>query len=803
MSEPTTSRAVSPPHQDFFGIPLWLIVLAAPVWVPLWAVLCTVMFIVGVCRYLVLDRALRAMMGPEFLGHVSGPAYILLLFGCVLLAPFVLLTLLAWGTIRTLLVVIYYLGRWQVGGDDSAPGKQDSGAIGASAERFRQTLRQTPTFLVGLVWLLLVAASLASLIRPAWVYEKLTWHDPTSGVLELTGQGWYQTCLARGWLSTPPWWVWGMTSPSGEAMTDFQTGFILLAWLLLVRWPGTFAGWLGSKVLCWGQLLLRLLGVLAAGLFSLFAGSGEWIRPDRLAGKILLELVLPLGLVEGTANAILAGIAVLLLMLAVVALLMVLGYRLLRAGARLRQYVPFLAWRLLERKLIAFFAVGAITLCTAMVLVVYSIMGGFLDMMLTRSHDMLGDLVADSQTDTGFTGYDAFLNMLREDPQIEAATPIIYTKGLLRIGGGKRVIGVNVVGIDLPGKQAVVGFNHNLRYQKDSPHATFDPAKLPHAPLDRLETNPPIGAIVGRDTVFHRDSNGNYNYHIFPRYSEFVLSVVPLSPRGTIGEPINLKAMYVDDHLTGVYDVDSRQVYVDFSVLQKVLNMDAGRPDPETGTPGRQPRASQIQIKLKRVNGQPPDQNFIKQKQNEWQNKWDNYASEHTSLSNPWITISTWDEVNGSLIQAVRKEKFMVTTLFGGISLVSVVLVFTLLYLIAMEKSRDVGVIKAVGGSDAGVATIFVAYGAVMGLVGGCLGLVLGTLITWNINQIQDFLASLHPALRVWDPSIYVFETIPSAVNPWAALVIFLIAVFSSTLGSVVPALKAARMQPVETLRYE
>ena len=107
------------------------------------------------------------------------------------------------------------------------------------------------------------------------------------------------------------------------------------------------------------------------------------------------------------------------------------------------------------------------------------------------------------------------------------------------------------------------------------------------------------------------------------------------------------------------------------------------------------------------------------------------------------------------------------------------------------------------GGSSTGVASVFVLYGAAVGITGSLLGAVLGVLFVTYINEIQDFLIQLNPAWRVWDLQVYSFDRIPNEVNPLDAIVVVLVAIVASTFGSVAAAWRAGTMHPVEAIRHE
>jgi lipoprotein-releasing system permease protein len=123
--------------------------------------------------------------------------------------------------------------------------------------------------------------------------------------------------------------------------------------------------------------------------------------------------------------------------------------------------------------------------------------------------------------------------------------------------------------------------------------------------------------------------------------------------------------------------------------------------------------------------------------------------------------------------------------------------------MIVQQNTRDIGIIKSVGATSPGVAGIFVSYGAAVGVVGGAIGSIIGTLFVWYINEIQDALAWLDPAWVIWDPSVYTFDRIPNHVNSSDLAMIYMVAIIASMFGSLMAAVRAARVWPVEALRYE
>ena len=166
------------------------------------------------------------------------------------------------------------------------------------------------------------------------------------------------------------------------------------------------------------------------------------------------------------------------------------------------------------------------------------------------------------------------------------------------------------------------------------------------------------------------------------------------------------------------------------------------------------------------------------------------------------IEVRTWRETAGTFLNAVEKEKLLLVILFGLISVVAVFLIFCIFYMIVMEKTRDIGIVKSVGATGPGVAGVFVGYGLVIGLLGAGLGLLAGGLVVWNINALHDALRQyLH--VSIYSPEVYAFDTLPNTMDPFEVTVICLVAVLSSVMGALLPAVRAARMNPVEALRFE
>lgn len=521
-------------------------------------------------------------------------------------------------------------------------------------------------------------------------------------------------------------------------------------------------------------------------------------------------------------------------------------------------YKLFLALRYLRKKLIALFAVASVTLCVFMVLVVISVMGGFLEMVRERSRGLLSDIVVDNGSLQGFPYYADFIDYLkREMPDtVVAATPVIYNYGILRVPGSNYTKPVRVVGIRLHEYEQVNDFANSLYYDQYYPSTTsLGPQYQPFAGYDergnvrlpddfekanrrwretadrdelneykaapftsasgervfaRVPGQPGYygeekdelpGIIVGRDLLHERSRSGKY-IRYYPLGMDLLLTVVPITPTGTLtgSGSTTLKVRYADDSRTGVFEIDSLNIYADFDMLQRVLMM--GPLEKEDGT-FSEPRASQVLVALAPGVEAKVARPLIERKWEQFRATLPDEPGSNDYHMLQMVQIETWEERQRAFIQAVEKEKVLVTILFAIVSVVAVVLIGCIFYMVVEKKTRDIGIIKSLGASSRGVAWIFIAYGAAVGVVGSVLGGVSGAVFVRYINEIQDLLTRINPNLQVWSPDVYTFDRIPNTVDPKELAVIVIVAIVASMLGALIPAILAARVWPVNALRYE
>jgi lipoprotein-releasing system permease protein len=270
--------------------------------------------------------------------------------------------------------------------------------------------------------------------------------------------------------------------------------------------------------------------------------------------------------------------------------------------------------------------------------------------------------------------------------------------------------------------------------------------------------------------------------------SKIVLNILPLgrSLSATEMTPNTRRFSIVDDCRTDVWPIDSQIVYIPFETIQLLNNMD--QPD----------RCSQIHLK---VRPGASGERRLMEVARQVQEVCSAYARTDPEVPRD-LDARTWRQMQESIISSIQSQRTLAAAMFGISALVCVVLIFVIFYMIVLQKTREIGVMKAVGASGGGVAAIFLGYGAAVGLVGAAAGTVLGMLFVHYINPIHDWLGRAL-GFQVWSRKQFMFERIPNAVDWTAAAFIVMGAILAGLVGALIPAIRSARMQPVEALRYE
>ena len=170
-------------------------------------------------------------------------------------------------------------------------------------------------------------------------------------------------------------------------------------------------------------------------------------------------------------------------------------------------------------------------------------------------------------------------------------------------------------------------------------------------------------------------------------------------------------------------------------------------------------------------------------------------------LGTPRIRVSTWQELDSLIFNAVATEKNMMTLLLIFISIVAIFCVVNTIIVITIQKTHEVGLLKALGFSTSQLTMTFVLYGWIQCLIGTALGIGLAFLVLNNLQNLVDFLASC--GMDVFPKAVYGLDALPWRVVPFEIVQVAVLVIVFCALASLLPAWRAAAMAPVNALRKE
>ncbi len=488
-------------------------------------------------------------------------------------------------------------------------------------------------------------------------------------------------------------------------------------------------------------------------------------------------------------------------------------------------YKLLLCTRYLLTRYLALASIISVMLGVATLIVVNSVMEGFSTKLKGRMRGLLADVLVETPSQDGFAH---LLERMRRverlvGDKVEAVSPVIETFAVMqfRYNGQSVTRAVRLIGIDPATRSQVGEFAQHLLNpeSRNDPAACFQvrgelaeryksggdvmsrsdldeptPAPPPRV-IDQSDERPPIdppasieipvyGVVLGFGIASYRDkdSKAGHMTDVFMIEPGDEIRLATISRDETDGyegrkgslRPVVFKCVVTDLFKCGMSEYDSNIIFMDIKDVQRLRTM--------------QDRATGLQIKLKDYDR---DAQSVVETLKEPQN-----------FHPGFFIVQTWEGKQGAILAAISIERGILNVLLFLIIAVAGFGILAIFSMIVVEKTRDIGILKALGASNAGVMGVFLSYGLALGIVGAGLGTLMGVGITVYINEIEQFISS-QTGQDVFDRSIYYFDAIPTDMKLQHVLFVNLGAILIAVGASVFPALRAALLHPVRALRYE
>jgi lipoprotein-releasing system permease protein len=510
-------------------------------------------------------------------------------------------------------------------------------------------------------------------------------------------------------------------------------------------------------------------------------------------------------------------------------------------------YKLLLSWRYLRTRYIALASIISVTLGVGTLIVVNSVMAGFTREMHVRLHGILSDVIVEAHSMDGLVDPAWHMAEIRKavGGEVVGMTAAVHVPAMLTmtVRGQVSTRQITLIGVDEKTYADVSDFRQYLLHRENQKQLSFDlreegygdaehelppsgwkyrrmkvaydrefeaqrklletqsqapqteqPASVPTdptaVPLDPNATQTAatvfdasreqftgivLGIAIG--SVRQRNPEGKVMDYFLCRPGDDVQVTFPSA--GTPPKAISDQFTVVDFYESKMSEYDSGFAFMPLTKLQQMRGMI----DPQSGIGA----VTTIQLKLKPGS----DLNLVRDK-----------LRAHFPIEQFPYRIQTWRDMQGPLLAAVQMETTLLNILLFLIIAVAGFGILATFFMIVVEKTRDIGILKALGAPSRGVMSIFLNYGFSLGIVGSGAGMLGGLLFVAYINDVAR-LIEVVTGQEVFDPTVYYFERIPTDVEPLAVAGVVLGAVLIAVLASVLPALRAARMHPVEALRYE
>ena len=350
--------------------------------------------------------------------------------------------------------------------------------------------------------------------------------------------------------------------------------------------------------------------------------------------------------------------------------------------------------------------------------------------------------------------YKEVMSIIKKDPDVVAVSPIIQNFCLLTLKAANGISSLRssqpaqLLGIDAPLERQVTRIGEvpdvkDMKKSKKKLIGTADPESGQVVLGSELAVG--LGAQIGDDIYA---VTGNF----------------ATTANSTVSKQSKLRVVGIFS--AGIYEIDKMYAYVNLPTAQRVFLL----PDVVDG----------VHLRLK----DPFTADKVKKRID---------AALIQKLGAPFVSRS-WSELSPDFFTALKLEKLGMFIILLLVIIVAGLNIISTLILVAMEKTREIGILRAMGTSRHSISRVFLMEGALIGFAGTGIGVVCGLILCWFLKY--------HFPIEI-PAAVYGLDGLPVVVSAWTIFTICASSISICLLASVVPAVQASRLDIVEALRYE
>ncbi|MEC8957188.1 MAG: lipoprotein-releasing ABC transporter permease subunit [Nitrospinota bacterium] len=395
-------------------------------------------------------------------------------------------------------------------------------------------------------------------------------------------------------------------------------------------------------------------------------------------------------------------------------------------------------------------SIGGVALGVMALIVVIAVMSGFgkdlRDKILgTNSH-----IVVTNITRSGMDDFESVLKKVMQSDGIKAAAPFILNQVMLTFGS--KSSGVVVRGVD-PEREVMV------------------------SDLEKNMVQGEIGMLKRRKK--NKEGPGHDNIILGKELSQKLgvqvgdaISMVSpasrLTPMGLIPKIKLFEVVGLFE--SGMFEYDSSLAFISIQSAQRFFAMKG--------------KVSGIEIRVENIDNADQIAELLQE-----------------NLGFPYY-VRDWMRMNKNLFSALRLEKIVMFIILILIILVAAFNIVSTLFMVVMEKTKEIAILKSMGASRTSIMKIFSFQGLIIGLLGTLIGCVGGFTIVPNLNKIVGFIENIF-GITAFPSDVYYLDKLPSEIQYMDSFLIVVFSIAICFVASLYPAWRASRIDPVDGLRYE